>query len=128
MSLQVVSADGREYLWKFVRLPRKPWTVTDQAANGFFAVRGSQFKLMVTGDVLEGRYWIHLSVSHRDRLPSWVELVAIRDLILGDEMECIQIAPPRSKYVNFHNTCLHLWCCPDGIGLPDFRDPETGLI
>lgn len=33
----------------------------------------------------------------------------VRQLFWDDEDEVIQIHPKRSRYVNAHNTCLHLW-------------------
>ncbi|GIW55015.1 MAG: hypothetical protein KatS3mg082_1419 [Nitrospiraceae bacterium] len=50
----------------------------------------------------DGRRWIHLSVSRKDRLPSWDDLVRVRDAFLGPEVEAYQVIPPRSR------SCEHL--------------------
>jgi hypothetical protein len=67
----------------------------------------------------DGRRWLHLSISHRSRLPKWRELVAVRDLFPGD-VYCYQVLPPQEKHVNIHPRVLHLWHCLDGNPLPDF--------
>lgn len=69
----------------------------------------------------DSRRWLHVSVSHRDRIPSWDELRSIKDLFIGRDKKAIQVLPPESEYVNHCPRCLHLWCCLDGDGLPDFR-------
>ena len=30
------------------------------------------------------------------------------------------VFPERKFHVNIHPFCLHLWCCLDGDGLPEF--------
>ena len=64
-----------------------------------------------------GMGWEHVSVSRRDRCPTWDEMCQIKALF-WDEDDCvIQYHPPRSEYVNNHPNCLHLWR-PIGVSLP----------
>lgn len=71
---------------------------------------------------VDGHVWIHLSVSHTTgRLPSWTDLVHARDVIVGDDVEAYQVAPPRARYVNRHPGCLHLWADMEGPVLPAFE-------
>jgi hypothetical protein len=87
----------------------------------------SKLSLIVTAcREADGHLWVHLSVAGRDRLPTWPELVAVRDWIVGAEAKAIQVVPPRSEYVNLHPFCLHLWVCLDGDPLPDFR--KDGVV
>lgn len=70
-----------------------------------------------------GQRWVHLSMSHPSRLPTWPELVEMRNLLLGDDVEAYQVLPPANRYVNLHNRVLHLWACldsPSGV-LPHFE-------
>jgi len=61
------------------------------------------FEPVVKGDLR----W-HISVSHRDRVPSWEEMVeAAHDLRPG--VAFVIGVPPRSWWVNVHPHCLHLW-------------------
>src|ERR1051325_9631500 len=53
--------------------------------------------------------WIHLSVSRKDRLPSWPDLVKVKNEFLGLQAEAIQVLPKQSDYINLHPNCLHLW-------------------
>lgn len=70
---------------------------------------------------LDGRRWVHVSVSRRDRVPSYDDLALIKRLFIGRERRAVQVFVPESEHVNLHRFCLHLWHCVDGDGLPDFR-------
>lgn len=69
----------------------------------------------------DGRRWMHVSCSRRNRLPSWEELRLVKDTFIGPDRRALQILPPQSEYVNLHPNVLHLWSCLDSDGLPDFR-------
>ena len=69
----------------------------------------------------DGKRWVHLSLAHPNRLPTYQELCDARDAFLGNEARCIQVFAPKSEHVNIHKYCLHLWHCLDDDGLPDFR-------
>lgn len=56
-----------------------------------------------------GEPWDHVSVSLRDRCPTWEEMCWIRSLFFEDEETVIQFHPPKSQYINAHPYCLHLW-------------------
>ena len=76
--------------------------------NGAFEVklRHGQTVFVIASDQLS---WEHVSVSRRDRCPTWDEMCLIKD-IFWDEEECVvQFHPPRSQYVDTHPYCLHLW-------------------
>lgn len=51
----------------------------------------------------------HLSISRRDRLPSYEELKSARYQFLPDVDYAIQVFPPKENFVNVHGFCLHLW-------------------
>jgi len=53
--------------------------------------------------------WEHVSVSLRDRVPTWDEMCWVKDQFFDDEETVVQFHPPRSEYVNCHPFCLHLW-------------------
>jgi hypothetical protein len=53
--------------------------------------------------------WEHVSVSRKDRCPTWEEMCQIKDLFWDDTDCVVQYHPPRSEYVNNHPHCLHLW-------------------
>lgn len=71
---------------------------------------------------VDGRRWLHLSVAHERRFPSWEELVDTKRQFVGDRY-AYQVFPTEERYVNRHQYCLHLFSCLDvleGMVLPDF--------
>ena len=99
------------------RLRGGPLGSTDVIGNnGAFIVRlrQGQTAYVIAG---VGHGWEHVSVSRRDRCPTWDEMCQIKAMF-WDEDDCvIQYHPPRSEYVNNHPNCLHLWR-PIGVSLP----------
>ena len=51
----------------------------------------------------------HVSVSFRDRIPTWEEMCVVKDVFWTEEEACIQVHPRKSEYVNIHENCLHIW-------------------
>lgn len=64
------------------------------------------------------RRWLHISVSHEDRYPTWEELMSIKDEFMGEEVEAYQVLPRHSEHVNVSATCFHLWHCLSGDIMP----------
>lgn len=62
----------------------------------------------------DGAGWEHVSVSRKDRCPTWEEMCAVKDLFWDPEDAVVQFHPPRSNYVNNHPFCLHLWKPAEG--------------
>ena len=78
--------------------------------NGAFDIKkgvfGSLFAI-----ASDDRGWEHVSVTVQGekRVPIWDEMHYIKDMF-WDEEDCVmQLHPPKSRYVNFHPYCLHLW-------------------
>jgi hypothetical protein len=76
-----------------------------------------------------GAGWDHVSVSRRDRLPTWDEMMEIKRLWFDPEEVCVMFAPAESQYVNNHAYCLHWWrpCHDDGTAIP-FPMPDPILV
>lgn len=74
----------------------------------------------------DGRAYIHLSVSHRNRIPTWGELGKAKEAFLGD-LEAYQVFPPRARYVNIHPHCLNLYAPLESPVLPDFTRKTGGI-
>jgi hypothetical protein len=53
--------------------------------------------------------WEHVSVSRRDRCPTWFEMCQVKDMFWDADDCVVQYHPPESEYVNNHPYCLHLW-------------------
>jgi hypothetical protein len=61
--------------------------------------------------------WEHVSISTPARTPSWVEMCFVKDLFWDEEDAVMQLHPPKSRYVNHHSFCLHLWR-PAHVAIP----------
>jgi hypothetical protein len=69
---------------------------------------------------MDGRWWHHVSLSRRSRMPSWDDVRHVKDVFIGRDRKAIQVLPAEAEYVNYHPFCLHLWSCFDDDPLPDF--------
>src|SRR5262249_40852544 len=86
---------------------RKGRNASTPANNSCSEPKRSGIQLMILSS--DGMGWEHVSVSTEFRIPLWEEMCWVKDLF-WEEGECvIQYHPPRSKYVNVHPNCLHLW-------------------
>lgn len=72
----------------------------------------------------DGKPWLHLSVSHRERVPSWSELKKCKELFLGDRY-AYSVMPPAREYVNIDKRVLHLFAQLD-IDAPSVFPDFTG--
>jgi hypothetical protein len=84
--------------------------------NGLFAVELKQ-KQQVTVIASDGLDWEHVSVSLKDRPPTWDEMCQIKDIFWDAEDCVVQYHPPKNQYVNNHPFCLHLWR-PTAVEMP----------
>mgnify|MGYP006932838526 CR=1 FL=1 len=53
--------------------------------------------------------WEHLSVSYRNRCPTWDEMCLMKSKFFKEDEACVQYHPKKSEYVNLHKYCLHIW-------------------
>jgi len=76
----------------------------------------------------DGRAWLHLSLSHRERIPAWDEMGDAKRVLLGDR-EAYQVIPPKSRYVNINERVLHMFALldPKATALPDFTRGTNSL-
>jgi hypothetical protein len=73
------------------------------------------------------RRWIHASISHPKRLPTYEDLQELHQRFIGQDRRALQVFAPRKEHINIHKNCLHLWACVEEDGLPDFSE-GTGSI
>lgn len=97
------------------------WTLIARSSDGAsYRHSNGLAAILSVANELDGKRWVHLSVSRSNRLPSWTELTEARDAFLGPEALCVQVLAPKSRHINIHAHCLHLWQCLDGDPVPDF--------
>ena len=70
--------------------------------------------------------WEHVSVSRKDRCPTWDEMCKIKALFWDEEDCVVQYHPPKSDYVNNHPFCLHLFR-PTTVEMPRPPSIMVGL-
>lgn len=75
----------------------------------------------------DGRHWLHVSCAAADRIPSYPELLFVKECFVGTSRTAVQVFPPRAQYINVHPYALHLRCLLEGDLLPDFSH-GTGSI
>ena len=95
--------------------------------NGVFVIQqnpSEQIRCIASN----GEGWEHVSVSinrlGNTRIPSWGEMVQVKNLFWDEEDCVVQFHPPKSKYVNCHPNVLHLW---RKIG-HEYETPDISLI
>ena len=98
------------------------WRVVEERMDGTMWDNRKRM-LCVTGSI--GHYgddkdWLHLSMSHPRRMPTYDDLVYLKKHWAGEDRKCIMVFPPKNEHVNIHPFCLHLYCCLGGDPLPDF--------
>ncbi len=105
------------------------WTLVQKGENGVACINKSKGLTVITSidNELDGKFWLHVSVSRKSRLPSWEDLRYVKDEFIGKDKKAMQVLPPQAEYVNIHDYVLHLWHCIDGDPLPDFTR-GTGMI
>ena len=74
--------------------------------------------------------WEHVSVSFRDRCPTWDEMCVAKDVFWKPDEACMELHPPEAEYVNIHKYCLHIWRRkkePENILVEAIQDEINGL-
>lgn len=79
----------------------------DIGNNGAFEIPFGSFYFFIICSDQGG--WDHVSISLKNRTPSWREMCYFKDLFWDEEETVIQFHPPKSEYINNHPNCLHLW-------------------
>lgn len=81
--------------------------------NGLFSVRlNKKKKLRIIAS--DGGGWDHVSVSLKDRVPSYFEMKLVRRLFWGDDDVIVEYHMGKTDHVNCNNNVLHLWRCQVG--------------
>lgn len=75
----------------------------------------------------DGNDWIHVSMSFKNRLPTYEDMQAVKEEFIGNDRWAVQIFPKASEHVNIMPYCLHLWSCMDQSILPDFTQGSGSI-
>ncbi len=127
---RVVVGVFSDTMWvrKFMR-PLRPWLRVQLSKDGaMFRNERTEMGVIVSGDVEgDGRRWLHLSASFVDRIPTYYEMVDVRNAFLGRDRKCVQVIAADSEHVNIHPYTLHLWHTPGKCPLPDFTQGSGSI-
>ncbi|HHX6016782.1 TPA: DUF7694 domain-containing protein [Escherichia coli] len=85
-------------------------TTAGDGNNGMFVVpraNGSKQTLVIIAS--DGGDWEHVSVSMKDRAPTWDDIAHVKRLFWEPEDAVMQLHVPESQHINNHPYCLHLW-------------------
>lgn len=126
----IIHAPEEPFVFKprTIRVPH-PWKVVKELDDGaWYQNKPSRIAVLVSGCIeADQRRWIHVSVSRPERHPSHEDLAFVKDHFIGPETYAYTVYPPRSKHVNIHPNCLHLWSPLDGPILPEFSGIIGGI-
>jgi len=89
-------------------------------ASRIFVRRSDGMLALLTVDEIDGKPWVHLSVSHKGRCPTYGDLAAARDAFLEPSLSAYQVFPAKAEHRNHMPFCLHLW---QPLGRDPFPDP-----
>jgi hypothetical protein len=79
-----------------------------------FARTDRSMTVIMTREDHNGTSWLHISISRRDRYPTWEEIRFAKDLFIGRDMDSVMILPRKEDYINLHPNCFHLYHRLDG--------------
>lgn len=93
-------------------------TTAEDGNNGLFVIpRGNGSKQNLTVIASDGGDWEHVSVSMKDRMPTWEDMDYIKGLFWDPTEAVMQLHVPEARHINNHPFCLHLWR-PAAGGIP----------
>ena len=137
MSLDMSEAEWQEAKRRTDRwvesLPPYPW-IERPIPVGFPQLEGQRAfehrngrRVVLTVGQQDGRWWLHVSLSRAQHIPSYEDLADVKRTFVTDRYQAVQVFPRRERHINIHPYCLHLWAClePEGDGLPDFGSEGT---
>jgi hypothetical protein len=108
--------------WEAPRILPPNWREVDRSPDGTTCYQAFHVRVILSASIeLDGRAWLHLSISTRERIPNWQEIGHAKRTFLGDR-EAYQVIPPKARYVNINERVLHVFALLDeaATALPDF--------
>jgi hypothetical protein len=100
------------------------WQIEPFGPDGYrYTNQRRQLSVIAARAEHDGAEWVHASIAHSFRMPTWDELVAVKEALVGPDRHAYQVFPPREQWVSVHPNCLHVWALAegdDGRVLPDF--------
>jgi len=93
--------------WEF---ERRHYGRNGNSGNGVFNIQSEEHPLETLRIIAsDGGNWEHVSVSLKDRCPTWGEMEQVARLFFNDGEDAMQLHVPSTDHVNCHPYCLHWW-------------------
>lgn len=77
----------------------------EDGGNGWVTIRGQTLAVVFSW----GGGWDHVSVSLKNRCPTWEEMCTVKRIFFRANECCVEYHPPESRYVDIFPYCLHIW-------------------
>ena len=91
-------------------------TFGDETCGAFQIPHNSNYFICVAA---QGGGWDHVSISLKNRCPSWAEMDHLKRLFFKPDETAMQLHVPPAQHINCHPFALHLWRPQQGeIPLP----------
>ncbi len=102
------------------------WQYIQRFGDGSaYSYRNGLRVIVSTGPFPDGRDWMHISVSRKDRIPSYDDLKFVKNTF-AEKRFGYQVFPPPGDNVNIHDFCLHVWVPLTGEPpMPNFGEEGT---
>lgn len=108
--------------------PSAQYLIVQRGEDGASYIAKDGLQVICSADTeQDGKVWLHVSFSRRNRLPSYGDMIRVKDAFIGPKKKAIMVLPADSEYVNIHPFCLHLFHCLEDDPLPDFTQ-QSGSI
>ena len=96
--------------------------------GAFCALTPGGLKIIATVDEIDGREWLHASVSRKSRVPTYDDLCIVKQALVGPDAVAYQMFPKKTEHVSNHDFCLHLWA-PRGFDpFPDVLGERSASV
>lgn len=104
------------------------WICGESMANACWYQSRQGLRVLVEVEEQDKELWLHMSMSRKDRLPNYADMVEAKSIFIGDERRAFHFFPKKSEHYNLHPFCLHLYSPIERDPLPaDFRLPSGDL-
>jgi len=118
----------KDFPGMFPRVLPPGWKRIEESYDGVaYAYVGGLVVMSSVSMEQDGQRWLHVSMSRRSRMPSYEDMALVKQMFIGDDKYALQVFPPKSKHVNIHSFCLHLWHCIDREVTPDFTQGGNSI-
>ena len=84
-------------------------SIGDDKNGRFFMLSPLHSRDMLVVIASSDKGWDHVSVSLKDRCPTWQEMDFIFRMFFTKEETAMQLHLPVKEHIDYHPYCLHLW-------------------